>query len=469
MATQPCPGCAQRDAQIKELEQRIQRLEKQLQDLQLRLHTNSTNSSIPPSANPPHAPKPIPKKPSRKKRGAQKGHPPHLRQRLPQERLKKVIDFVPSHCQDCHQPLPAQSHADDPPPSWHQVAELPKAAAEITEYRGHYRTCRCCGKVNHQAIPSGLKENCIGPRLAALLCYLSGSHRLSKRSLEEFVEDVLEVPLALGTIKRLEEQMSQALAAPYQDLVRSVAQAEVKHVDETGWKQAGKRCWLWVAATSMAAVFLIHARRSWQALKALLGEGISGLICSDRWHSYNHLPPWRRQICWAHLKRDFQKLVDRGGAGKRIGQGALELTTIVFEQWHLFRGGTLSRQELMSQMIPLEQMLRGVLEAGVDCACGKTATFCENVLLLWPAVWRFVWSEGVEPTNNHAERVLRRGVLWRKNAFGCQSEQGCRFVERMLTVVQTRRLQGKSVFAYLHQALTAYRQGRSAPSLIDIG
>jgi transposase len=456
-----CPGCLERDARIAALERRVAELE-------ARLGANASNSSLPPSANPPQAPKPVVKAPTGKQRGAQPGHPAHLKRRLPPERLARTIPFVPGRCQHCHEPLPPHPGADDPEPSWHQVAELPDTAAHVTEYQGHYRTCPGCGTLNHAAIPAELKASSVGPRLAAALAYFAGCHHVSKRGLEDIAEAVFEVPLALGTVSHLEAQMSAALAAPHAEALAAVRQAAVKHVDETGWKEAGQRRWLWLAATAGVAVFLIHARRGFQALRALLGGDVIGYLCSDRWSAYDRWPVWRRQVCWAHLKRDFQKLVDRGGPAAKLGRALLRIERRVFEEWHLFRGGTFGRRALQNHLDGEAREFERLLEAGCRGADPKAAAFCANLLALLPAVWRFVVTGGVEPTNNHAERLLRRGVLWRKNAFGCHSAEGCRFVERILTAVQTLRLQGRPVLRYLHDALVAHRQGLPAPPLLPV-
>jgi transposase len=466
MATVTCPGCQERDERIAALERRVAELEATVRDLTARLGSNATNSGTPPSANPPGAPKPVTKKATGKRPGGQPGHPPRLKRRLPPERLHKVIPFVPSHCDRCHEPLPPQAAPDDPAPTWHQVAELPKVAAQVTEYQGHYRTCPCCGHLNHAPIPQDLKASSIGPRLAATLGYLAGSHRVSSRGLEEITEDVFDVPIALGTVANVRAEVSEALAPAHAEALQAARDAAVKHVDETSWKLVGKLCWLWVAATGRVAAFLIHARRGAAALAALLGEQVKGFVCSDRWSVYDRLSPFCRQICWAHLKRDFQKLVDRGGAAAPLGRQLQRVAERVFVEWHLFRGGGCDRQELQVRLDGPARALERALKAGLRCADSKAAAFCENVLELLPAVWRFVVSEGVEPTNNHAERALRRRGLWRKNAFGCQSEAGCRFVERMLTVVQTRRLQGRSVLGYMYEALVAHRKHLPAPSLL---
>lgn len=469
MAEPMCPGCQLRDEEIADLKRRVAELEVLVRELTARLGTNATNSSTPPSANPPQAPTPVTKAPTGNKPGAQPGHPAHLKRRLPPERVTCTVTFVPDRCARCHEPLPPNPGPADPAPAWHQVAELPETAVRVTEYQGHARTCSCRGTLNRAAIPADVKAHSIGPRLAATLAYLAGCHHVSKRGLEEIAEAVFEVPLALGTVSHLEQQMSAALAAPHAEALEAVRQAQVKHVDETGWKQAGQRRWLWLAATAGLAVFLIHVGRGFRALKALLGTDVIGFLTSDRWAVYDKWPVWRRQVCWAHLKRDFQKLVDRGGPAARLGEALSRIERRVFEEWHLFRGGTFGRRASRNHLDGAAREFERLLERGRGCADAKAAAFCENLLALLPAVWRFVVTDGIEPTNNHAERLLRRGVLWRKNAFGCHSAAGCQFVERILTAVQTLRLQGRPVLRYLHEALIAHRNGLQAPSLLPVG
>jgi transposase len=288
----------------------------------------------------------------------------------------------------------------------------------------------------------------------------------SKRGIEEFVESVCGVPISLGTVSNLEQEMSSALAEAHAEAQKAVQEADAKNVDETGWKQAGQKRWLWGAATALAACFIIAPTRGAAGLATLLGDKIKGIISSDRWSVYGQLKLGLRQLCWAHLKRDFQKLVDRGGAAKDIGEMGLGAVEVVFELWHAFRGGGLSRRQLQRQISVVRLTLREWLELGCACKDSKAAAFCENVLALEPALWTFVRTEGVEPTNNHIERMLRPGVLWRKNAFGCHSEAGCRFVERVLTVVQTLRLQKRPVLNFLCQSLLAHRQAQKAPLLL---
>ena len=441
-------------------------MEALVHELRLRLDQNASNSSIPPSANPPGAPRPVVKPRSRRKRGGQPGHPGYFRRRLPPERVNTVVDHVPESCAACHAPLPKEPAPGDPEPTWHQVAEIPEPAVIITEHRGHARTCPSCGEVTRAAIPEPIAAHVIGPRLAALMSYLVGRHHLSRRGVQEFVEDALGVPISLGTVGVLERQTAAALAAAHDEAGEAVRTAPARNVDETGWKQAGQRRWLWAAATATVAFFVIHARRNWEGLKALLGEAITGIVCSDRWGTYNRLPPEQRQVCWAHLDRDFRKCVDRGGEAEAIGRAGQEASTKLFAAWWDFRQRKIDREGLQAVLDPVAGAFRAALERGCGCADAKAATFCENLLALYPALWLFAACEGVEPTNNHAERIVRGGVLWRKNAFGSHSEGGCRFAERMLTVVQTLRLQHRSVLAYLEQAIAAHRNGEPAPKLL---
>jgi transposase len=461
-----CPECVKLRRELDVATAQIAVLQAQIKDLALQLQRNSSNSSTPPSANPLDAPKPTAKPPTGRKPGGQAGHRGHHRVRLPANRVNSIVTYVPSVCTGCHTPLPSEPGPNDPEPSWHQVAELPRLAAVVTEHQAHARTCPGCGQLNQATIPAEVRAHVIGPRLAAMMSYLSGRFHLSKRSVRELVEAAFEVPVSLGTVAALEQQTSAALSEAHDQARDAVRDAPVKNADETGWKQAGVRRWLWTAATVSVAYFVIHAQRGARGLKALLGEAITGIIISDRWWGYNGLPLEQRQVCWAHLKRDFQKCLERGGPGKLVGDVGLMVVEDVFTLWWEYREGLIDRPSLGTQLEPLIEELRVALERGSGCADPKVMAFCDNLLALYPAMWLFAGVEGVEPTNNHAERILRMGVLWRKNAFGCHSESGCRFVERILTVVQTLRLQKRSVLNFLEESIIAHRSGTPSPALV---
>ncbi len=464
-----CPGCRAREARLAEQEARLAALEQQVAELQARLGTNASNSSLPPSANPLGAAKPVVKKPSTRAPGGQPDHPPHLKQLLPPERVHPVVALVPDTCAHCQATLPAQAAPNDPPPTRFQTIELPAVVAVVTEYQGQARTCPCCGKVTQAVIPATLRAHSVGPRLTATLSYFSGCHGVSKRGVEEIAAAVFDAPVSLGTVANLEQEVSAALAAPHHEAVEAVRAAAVKHADETSWKLKGSLCWLWGAAPAGVVAFVIHATRGAAGLTALLGLEIQGILCSDRWGPYNRVPAARRQVCWAHLKRDFQRVVDRGGPSAAVGRRGLKLVKRVFAAWHAYRDGQVTRAQLEAQLAPVDRQMNRVLVEGWFGDDPTVATFCENLLALEPALWTFVTTEGVEPTNNFMERLVRRAVLWRKRSFGCWSEAGCRFVERILTVVQTRRLQGKKVLEYLQEALAAQRANQPCPKLLPEG
>jgi transposase len=444
-------------------------LEAIVRDLQAQLGRHAANSSLPPSANPPAAPKPVVKEPTGRAPGGQPGHVPYRRVRLPAGRVQQVIHHRPTHCRRCQHPLPADPGPHDPPPTWHQVAELPEIAAVVTEHQGHTRTCPDCGARTHAAIPAAVRGRILGSRLTAALAYLSGARHDSKRGVEEVAEALFGLPVALGTVAAAEREVSAALADAHAQAVAAVRSAPVKHVDETGWKRAGRLCWLWAGVTQAVACFRVHARRGLDGLRALLGDDPAGVVVSDRWCAYNRLAVSGRQLCWAHLKRDFQALADRGGPARPLGEELLCFVEDLFLWWHRVRDGTLSRASLRTYVGELRPAFREALDRGAACGCAKAEAVCRNLLDLEPALWTFVRVEGVEPTNNAAERAVRPAVLWRRRSFGCHSADGCRFVERILTVVQTLRLQKRPAFAYLADAVAAHRRGQPAPRLLTVG
>src|SRR5262245_18204274 len=467
MSEPSCPGCRDRDALVAARRRSVELLEARVRDLEARLGRNSANSSLPPSANPPQAQKPKAKKRSRRKRGGQHGHQGHHKARLPASRVNHTIALVPSHCEKCHSRLPQTPQPGDPEPTWHQVAELPRSPVVVTEFQGHARACPCCRHVTREPIPKGITADGFGPRLQAALSYLAGCQHVSKRGLEEVVETVLGVPVGLGTIANLERKTSAALAAPHQDILEAVRQAEAKYTDETSWKQAGSLRWLWVAVTSVAVGLVVQLRRSASAMRQLLGEKPKGVVVSDRFGAYSSLPLAQRQVCWAHLKRDFKAMAERAGEAKAVGDGLSGVVTNLFWCFRRVRQGKRGRAWLQKQVAQrFRPEVESLLLRGLDSGCDRTAETCCNILEVEEALWTFVFTDGVEPTNNAAERALRGAVIWRKKCFGSQSEAGCEFVGRLLSVVQTVKLRGGSVLDYLTEAIRAHRHGLPAPSVL---
>jgi transposase len=465
-----CAECSRLRALVEEQQKQIEQLHAQIRDLQSRLDQNSSNSHKPPSSDPPWINKLAPKKPTGNRPGGQKGHRGHCRKRLPAQRVDRVVDHVPTHCKHCQAALPQEACAQDPPPRWHQVAELPQISAIVTEHRGHARTCGCCGKVTRQPIPADVLRHVTGPRLSAVMSYLAGRCHDGRRTVQEVVHDLFGVPLSLGTIVNREAEMSQALSAAHDQALTSVRSAPVKHADETGWKLAGKLYWLWTAVSQRASCFLVDKTRGRDGADALLGQDAGhGVVITDRYKAYGHIPLERRQLCWAHLKREFQKWVEKGKTTRLLGDDGLKLCGRTFALWRDFRQGKRSRAALGRAAGRLRKKMKQVLNWGLRCQDSSASRFCRALLKLEAALWTFARVPGVEPTNNPAERALRPAVLWRKNSFGSNSEAGCRFVERMLTAVQTLRQTGRNVLEFLCQTLSAHRSGTPLPQLVTKG
>jgi transposase len=261
--------------------------------------------------------------------------------------------------------------------------------------------------------------------------------------------------------------VSETVAAPVEEARRFVEAAGAANADETGWWEKGKRAWLWVAATTLVAVFMVHAKRGKDAARKLLG-GFAGILTTDRWKAYMQWAIEKRQVCWSHLMRDFQFISEHRGVAGKIGAELVKLGRRMFKYWHRVRDGTMTRAEFKTKIEPIRKRMKQLLADGTWGRVGKAPGMCREILDVWPAVWTFVDAAGVEPTNNHAERVLRRAVLWRKRSFGTQSEEGSRFVERLLTVSATLTLQKRNVLDYLTQATTASLAGQPAPSLLPV-
>jgi len=278
--------------------------------------------------------------------------------------------------------------------------------------------------------------------------------------------DLVGADLAVGSVDGLCEDTARALARPMAEVEQAVRAAPVANADETSWRQAGKPCWLWVVTTGLATVFTIAKGRGGEVLKGLLGEEFAGIAGSDRWTAYLWPGVLRRQVCWAHLKRDPQGLVDRGGAAKDVGQPALDLVARLFTAWHTARADPAAWQALPQTMQPIQAELRALLEAGQASPSAKAAGLCRALLALWPALWTFTSVPGVEPTNNAAERAVRPAVLWRKQSFGTQTTAGNDFVARLLSIATTCQQQQRGLLDYLTAVCTAALRGDAIPSLL---
>lgn len=441
-------------------EQRIAQLEAQVQDLQQRLAQNSSNSSRPPSSDPPGLKRRPPRPPSGRSPGGQPDHP-----RCTRPLLEPTTTHVlkPPSCRRCGQALTG----DDLHPWRHQVLELPTIQPLVTEYQCHRLTCARCGTSTCAELPEGVPTGGQGSRLQAALAVLTGAYRLSKRQVETLLGDLFHTPVCAGQICAVEQQVADALQ-PIVEELRQQIRSQPVNMDETSWRQQGDRVWLWVAVTPYLTVYHLVASRGAKVVRALLGRGYEQTVTTDRFRAYSFLALSRRQLCWAHLRRDFQAMIDRQSAGSEIGRRLLGASDELFALWYRVRDGTESRKWFRGHVHSwLRAKVRAALEAGRECGCAKTAATCAELLLLERALWTFAYREGVEPTNNAAERALRHAVLWRQNSHGTQSEVGSRFVANILSIVATCRQQGRNVLEFLAECCRAQIRGDSTPSLLS--
>lgn len=452
-----------KDAYIEQLEKEIAELKKRIQELERLVGMNSKNSSKPPSSDfgletPPTSENK--KKRRAKKPGAQKGHEPHLRELLPPEKVTKQIPWRPTVCTCGSDHLQPSNEL----PIRHQIVDIPPIEPKVTEYLQEVWQCQECGSLVYKPLPDDVKRTYFGPGVLALVGILTGVLNTSKRKALGMINEVFSVPMSLGGLSNCESQLSDVLEQPYDETLAHVRGQDVVHGDETGWPRGhDQRGWLWTLCCTTAAVFMVHARRSQEAAKALLGS-FCGILVSDRWNVYK---TYRgvRQICWAHLKRDFKAMSEARGPLKRIGIELYDLTKTILTLRIRVRDGTLQWNTFRHRMPPLMERVEELLEQGASGE-GALSGKCRDILKHRAHLWTFVRDPHVAPTNNAAEREVRQGVLWRKGSFGTQSLRGARYVERILTTCATCRLQGQSVIEYLRHACRCYQDGIPIPSLI---
>jgi transposase len=295
---------------------------------------------------------------------------------------------------------------------------------------------------------------------------LHGRYRISDREIPQLLYDFFKLPLSLGSVVDLQHSCSLALAPVYSAIQTTVQQQAHINMDETGWKEAGKRRWLWVMVSTVATLFHVASSRAGKVITTLLGDTFDGIVSSDRLKSYRVVPVERRQICWAHLIRTLIAFYERDGPLGAWAADLLAQIDLMFGLWYALREGRIDRATLEESMQTVQLTVGAMLERG-QRRYDQAAGLSEELLNLWPALWMFVTIEGVEPTNNAAERALRPAVLWRKGCFGAQSEAGNRFVERILTVSATCRQQDRHLLTFLTEAVSAYWAGQPAPPLLS--
>jgi transposase len=442
---------------MTELLQRLVRVE-------ARLNQTSRNSSKPPSSDPPNAKPRGAKDPSGRKSGGQPGHEGHGRRLKPESEVDQIVDIRAEQCGQCGTLL----LGEDTEPERHQVTDVPRITPIVTEYRRHRLWCVGCGASNQAPWPATMPAGSFGPRVQATVGYLTGRIGASQREVRDILATLCQTEVSVGSIATLEQAVSTALATPVAEAETYVQRQPVRNADETGWREKTKRMWLWISVTPMVTIFRLLQTRGAAGAKALLGEQVWGIIGTDHYAGYHWIDPRQRQLCWAHLKREFLAWSQQAGETARIGLALLAVEHQLFVLWYRVRDGTLPWAAFQVAMLPLLARVSTLLQDGVAGADVKTQGTCRNLLKREAALWTFVWESEVEPTNNCAERPLRRAVLWRRRSFGTQSGAGSQFVERILTAVTTLRQQRRDVLDYLTAACTAAIHKDPAPSLLPL-
>jgi transposase len=452
------------DEQIQRLEKRVAQQDERIAQLERRVGRNSRNSSQPPSTDPPSTPPRRGKDPSGRKQGAQPGHEGKGRPLLPAWAVDEFVDHWPSAC-GCGHVFAEGELVADGEPARHQVEELPPITVTVTEHRCQRVRCPNCEARPRGQLPAGVAASAFGPRFHAAVAVLSVRNRISRRDVVELCEQLFGSRVSTGTIDAILARVGDALEGPYDDLLERVRSAKSLNMDETGWRTAGERRALWGAFTDRHAVLQIAPDRHEDHAKDLLAD-TTAVVTSDRWWAYTHLPLKRRQVCWAHLQRDFKAHAEGLGAEKAFGQAGLKICEQLFWAWEIYQH-TGDRRELKRRVRALRRELKPILRtySGKAPRYKRTRGLARNLLKVWPALWTFADHKGVEPTNNHAERALRGAVIYRKLSLGSQSDGGERRIQRLLSAHITCRLQRRSLHAYLIDAIRAHARGDPAPLL----
>jgi transposase len=442
----------------------IEQLIARVKELEAQVGQNSGNSHRPPSSDIAPPPKPARDK-SGKKKGGQPGHEGKTRPLMPAERVDTFVPCMPAECRGCGHSLAGVPVEVEP--TRHQVTELPELRATVTEYQLHWLTCPGCRTATRGELPSGMRPLAFGPRMIALVTLLLGRHLGSHRRVCELISDLTDVEIGLGSITNMNAVATQALASPYQEIMATVRRSLVVYADETSWRdqQEGKP-WMWVAVCTAAVLFRVHPTRSRAGKTELLGD-FSGTLVSDRFAAYYDHPVEDRQVCHAHLKRDFKGLVGQGGECARFGKELRALQKDLFALYRRREAGTLTLAEAREALVPEQERWRGCLERGLSAKHEKVYALCLSLLKLFPAIFVFVEDLGVKGVNNDAEQELRPAVIKRKVSNGSGSDAGCRFIERVLSVISTCRRQGRNAFTFLVSACEAAITRMPAPKLLQ--
>jgi len=464
---------------ILDLAARVREMDERLSRLEVQARQDSRTSSKPPSMDPPKtraqrraearakAKELMRRDGERRQAGGQSGHRGAGRDLKPEDQVDEIVDHYPDACGGCGRRFDDEQRGPGGRFGRHQIAELPPISVVLCEHRTHQVRCRDCLARTSALLPEEIDASPFGPRLQAAVVTLTARHRISRRGICELARDLFGVTLSTGAVDAICQRASDALAGPHLQLQDWVLDQDAVHVDETGWRTSGEGRALWTATTPQATFLQIAEHCNREQFDALIGTTYPGIVVSDRWNGFSHLDPTRRQVCWSHLQRDFRRHADGLGEQKTFGEQGLELTGRVFAAWRAYQHEHHDRDQLAGEIAQVQTELRALLQAASPKSQRTRwhRRFANNLLKIWPAPWTFTTIDGVQPTNNPAERALRAPVIHRKVSLGTQSKDGERFAERALSAAATCRLQRRSLFTYLSDLITAHTRGDPFPAL----
>jgi transposase len=451
----------------------LERLRRENEQLKAKVEPHSGNSSNPPSSDKPKTKaeqKKIRQEARKRKKtgeakpkGGQPGHEGHYRER---EADPEVEVHLPPRCPKCSRPVDASFIDPTVEPIWHQIYELVLKPVVVTEHQSPGCQCPDCGEVFQMPLPEKITKVAYGPRLAGVPLFLRGVAQSSTRDVVEFLKTVLKAPASLGTVSNFEGRLAEVLAVPYEEVLQAIKQAKIVNVDETTWYMMAERNVLWVATTEDLVAYRIDTSKGRAAFEKLVGVEFPGIVGSDRAKAYDGRDPRLRQVCWAHLDRNFQRLYDMGGTGKLLAEAFLLEIDALFSLWHEYQEGVLTKDQFSEKLDSLKYRFSKLMDRALENEKNSVFEICDSLDNIWEALWTFATVPGVEPTNNSAERGARPGVTLRKTSLGSQSDRGNRFVETILTAVETLKKQGRNSYEYLVAAIDAWIRGVRAPSML---
>ncbi|MFM9103681.1 MAG: IS66 family transposase, partial [Cyanobium sp.] len=388
--------------EIEQLRSQLTALAAELASLREKIGRSSRNSSKPPSSDGPGFKPPVRRKGSGRKRGGQPGHPGSGPELLPAERVDDMVEHHPDACRQCGTLL----QGEDPNPLRHQVIEIPPIEPVVIEHRLHRLICSCCSTSTCASLPCDVEASHYGPRLSALVGVLSSSFPLSFSKTQALLDQLLGVEIRQGAIAAIRDRISATLERPMQEALDFARQQPVAYVDETGAPTGNadgnnptrKRGWQWVMVTAMVTVFIQGLSRSTAAAIELLGSTFGGIVVSDRFSAYNHLPLAQRQLCWAHLIRDLNAITERPGASAEFGTKLLGLQQQLFGHWHSYKDGTIDWSALQETCRPIRQAFVATLQQVVELGYqrgertpwAKTVRTCQQILQVADGLWTFL-------------------------------------------------------------------------------